>query len=125
VFLGATKMLNYLQWDVANGFVFAFFVGVWTYTRHYLNIYLLWSVWNDFDKLPAWTRKWSPAEGVWMPDWMRYQIFIPIVLLQMVNLFWYHAIWRILIKAVFYTRLSDDRSDDEDEGVEQGADKEE
>ena len=32
-----------------------------------------------------------------------------------VNLFWYVLIWRILIRALFFKKLADERSDDEDE----------
>lgn len=29
---------------------------------------------------------------------MKWQIFIPIALLQIINLFWYFLIWRILLR---------------------------
>jgi len=29
---------------------------------------------------------------------MKWQIFAPIALLQLINLFWYFLIWRILIR---------------------------
>ena len=35
-----------------------------------------------------------------MVHWMRYQIFAPLVLLQLLNLFWYHLMWKILIRSV-------------------------
>jgi acyl-CoA-dependent ceramide synthase len=46
---------------------------------------------------------------------MKWQIFAPIFLLQLINLFWYFLIWRILIRALFSDKLADERSDDEDE----------
>lgn len=46
---------------------------------------------------------------------MKWQIFTPIFLLQLINLFWYFLIWRILVKAIFYRDLKDERSDDEEE----------
>lgn len=67
---------------------------------------------------------------------MKYQIFAPIFLLQLINLFWYFLILRILYRyvcgtlyrsrtdsaffgsAVFLSQLADDRSDEEDEGEE-------
>ncbi len=36
-----------------------------------------------------------------MAGWMKWQIFIPILLLQFINLFWYVLIWRILWRYVF------------------------
>ena len=46
---------------------------------------------------------------------MKWQIFVPILLLQFINLFWYFLILRILYRAVFVANLADERSDDEDE----------
>ena len=43
-------------------------------------------------------RFFHPKDGVWMVDWMRYQIFIPILLLQFLNLFWYYLMCRILYR---------------------------
>ncbi|EJD53612.1 longevity assurance proteins LAG1/LAC1 [Auricularia subglabra TFB-10046 SS5] len=116
VFLAAAKMCNYLSLKRTSESVFGFFVLVWSYTRHYLNLYLLYSVWTEFDEIPQWAQRWSPEEGVWMVWWMKYQIWTPIFLLQIVNLFWYFRIWRILLRALFSSELADERSDDEDEG---------
>jgi acyl-CoA-dependent ceramide synthase len=77
-----------------------------------------------------------PADGTYLAGWLQYQVFIPIALLQGINLFWYYLILRILVRyvaAVFYFKQSlipvrtilisetdDDRSDDEgDEEEEQ------
>lgn len=49
---------------------------------------------------------------------MKYQIFVPILLIQLLNLFWYFLIWRILIRTLRGKVPEDDRSDDEDEGVD-------
>ncbi|KAG8769032.1 hypothetical protein FRC20_004308 [Serendipita sp. 405] len=53
-----------------------------------------------------------------MPPWMQMQIFLPLLFLQGLNLFWYYRIWRILLKAIFGSKLDDDREDDEDEDAE-------
>ena len=37
-----------------------------------------------------------------MPGWMQLQIFIPILLLQFLNIFWYILIWRIFYRWVHY-----------------------
>lgn len=36
---------------------------------------------------------------------MKWQIFAPIALLQLINLFWYFLIWRILIRCVTSSSL--------------------
>lgn len=97
-------------------------------------------------------KRFVPSDGVWMTWWMKYQIFVPIVLLQIVNLctslhpylfatlislrssilttsstgrlVWYFLILRILYRVLF-TRVNaeDDRSDDEDDDNEEDAKK--
>jgi acyl-CoA-dependent ceramide synthase len=47
-----------------------------------------------------------------MVGWMKWQIFIPLLLLQFLNIFWYFLIWRIFLRYVltFIIQLSFDRS---------------
>lgn len=76
--------------------------------------------------------QWAPETGAWLVWWMRYQIFAPLFLLQLLNLFWYFLIWRIAyryVQRVILFELSwnkphsalqtggpdDERSDDEDD----------
>ncbi|KAJ7644087.1 longevity-assurance protein 1 [Roridomyces roridus] len=108
-----SKLLNYIEWNRAKLFSFAFFVCVWTYFRHYLNLVILWSVWTQFDLIPDHARRWVWSEGVYMVGWMKYQIFAPLLLLQCLNLFWYFLIWRVAVRAIMTVDLNDDRSDDE------------
>jgi len=124
VFLALAKIFNYLKYEVIGNIVFGIFVLIWTYLRHYLNLYMLYSVYYDFDLIPQWARRWSPEEGVWMVSWMRWQIFIPMFLLQLVNLFWYFLILRIMYRALTKKELADERSDDEDDGEPEGNEKE-
>jgi acyl-CoA-dependent ceramide synthase len=92
---------------------------VWTYFRHYLNLWILWSVYHDFDLIPVAERTlFDPLNGKWMDWWMKWQIFTPIALLQCLNLFWYFLIWRILFRVVFLNIQKDERSDDEDDSEE-------
>ncbi|KAG9016631.1 hypothetical protein FRB90_002746 [Tulasnella sp. 427] len=116
IFLAFAKTLNYLGLETASTFAFAFFIGVWSYTRHYLNLRILWDVYHDFDLIPKWAQAWRPETGAWLAPWMKWQIFAPLVLLQLVNIFWYFLILRVLYRAVFKKHLADERSDDEDDG---------
>ncbi|TDL29583.1 longevity assurance proteins LAG1/LAC1 [Rickenella mellea] len=118
-FLAFSKLCNYLQWEVTKTVSFVIFVFVWTYFRHWLNLVMLWSVIYENHLVPEASKIWKPFDGYWMPGWMKYQIFIPLFLLQLLNLFWYFLIWRILIRAVVGTPVDDERSDDEgDDGKE-------
>ncbi|KAL0949463.1 hypothetical protein HGRIS_009517 [Hohenbuehelia grisea] len=115
-FLAFSKILNYIQWERAKIVSFAVFSVVWTYFRHYLNLVILYSVWTEFNLIPEASNQWKPENGVWLAGWMRYQIFIPLALLQLLNLFWYFLILRILVRAVITAEATDERSDDEDDG---------
>ncbi|ORY35426.1 putative phingosine N-acyltransferase protein [Naematelia encephala] len=121
VFLALAKCVNYVD-EGASAPVFAVFVGVWTYFRHYLNIRVLWSVYTQFDLIPEQYRtRFAPLDDQWMDWWMKWQIFVPIFLLQCINVFWYFLILRILYRAVVVKTIADERSDDE--GEEETSDK--
>jgi len=115
VFLAGAKLCNYLGWETAAAVAFSTFVCVWTYLRHYLNIRIIISVWTQFKTMPESAKRFVPSDGVWMVWWMKYQIIVPIILLQLVNIFWYFLILRVARRAVFGSKLEDERSDDEDE----------
>jgi len=117
-FLALSKLLNYIQWNTAKVYAFAVFFGIWTYFRHYLNIWILWSVWTEQPNIPESTKQWNWSEGVYMPGWMRYQIFLPLLVLQLLNLFWYSLMIKILIKGLITNEVDDHRSDDEESGAE-------
>ncbi|GJE84207.1 longevity assurance proteins LAG1/LAC1 [Phanerochaete sordida] len=113
-FLGLSKVLNYIQYDKTKIAVFTVLLATWSYFRHYLNIVMLWSVWTQFDLMPETSKRWEPKDGVWLVWWMKYQIFAPIFLLQLLNLFWYFLILRIAYRALHQgSKTTDDRSDDE------------
>ena len=46
------------------------------------------------------SKVWSYAEGTYLPRWMTFQVFIPLVLLQLLNIFWYYLMLRILARSV-------------------------
>jgi len=46
---------------------------------------------------------------------MKYQVFAPLFLLQLLNLFWYYLIFRVAVRAVTTFEADDIRSDDEDD----------
>ncbi|KAJ7211269.1 longevity assurance proteins LAG1/LAC1 [Mycena pura] len=120
VFFAFSKLLNYLQMDRAKVVSLAIFTYVWTYFRHYLNLVILWSVWTEVDRVPAHARRWAPAEGTYMVWWMKPVMFVPLAVLQLLNVFWYHLILRILIRAIATAQADDVRSDDEDEDGGEG-----
>lgn len=121
-FLALSKLCNYLNLERTKIVTFAVFAVIWTYFRHWLNIVILYSVWFHFDLMPETSKFWSPPDGIWMVWWMRYQIFVPILLLHFLNMFWYYLIIRIAVRAIRGAGATDDRSDDEDGGDDEKED---
>ncbi|TNY17197.1 longevity assurance proteins LAG1/LAC1 [Rhodotorula diobovata] len=123
--LAFSKCLNYLDLQRTSEASFVFFLFIWTYMRHYLNCRILWSVWTQFDLVPAQWRNWSVDHNGWwlfygfgsgeIPKWMKYQIFAPILALQLVNAFWTYLILRILVRILSGKNARDVREEDEDE----------
>ncbi|CAE6426849.1 unnamed protein product [Rhizoctonia solani] len=123
VFLSLSKIFNYLKMNKTKFISFGWFTFVWGYLRHWLNLVMLWSVWFEFDLIPD--KKMDIANELYMPWYGKYMVFLPIFLLQLVNLFWYFLIWRILIRAIFapdLDKVDDDRSDDEGDDADDESD---
>ncbi|KAF8970934.1 TLC domain-containing protein [Flammula alnicola] len=111
-FLAFSKLLNYIQWDTAKLYSLGLYVAVWTYFLHYLNVWILWSVWYEQPNVPEWSKHWSWSEGVYMPEWMQYQIFIPLFLLQCLHLFWYYLMFKLVFRVIMTHNVDDHQSDD-------------
>ncbi|KAG2116103.1 longevity assurance proteins LAG1 LAC1 [Suillus discolor] len=113
-FLAFSKLLNYMGWHRLKVGSLAVFLVAWTYFRHWLNLVILRSIWFEFDLIDESNRVWAPETGAWLVWWMKYQIVFPISLLQLLNLFWYYLILRIVIRSLRDVEVTDVRSDDED-----------
>lgn len=99
VFLALSKMLNYMELQRTSEVSFGILLCVWTYFRHYQNLRILYSVWYEYDVyVPKEARVFAPLSGVALAGWIRYQIFLPILALQLLNLFWYALMWRIVLR---------------------------
>lgn len=73
---------------------------IWNYFRNYQNFRILISVWYEWYLIPEENRRvFKPfPDRQYMAPWVRYQIFIPIFLLLLINLFWTFLIMRILFR---------------------------
>lgn len=96
--LAASKLLNYIQWERAKIISFVTFVGVWTYFRHWLNWKILYSTLFEIHLVPEAARTWDWSTGAYITWWMPPTIFLSIFALQVLNLFWYYLILRILVR---------------------------
>ncbi|KAI5951073.1 LAG1 [Candida jiufengensis] len=112
-FLALSKTLNYLDSQLTGPF-FVFFIGVWVYLRHYINLKILWSVLTEFKTVGEWELNWDTQQ---YKCWISQPItFALIFALQLVNAYWLFLILRILSRYIFSGDKKDERSDDEDEG---------
>ncbi|PPQ93570.1 hypothetical protein CVT25_005562 [Psilocybe cyanescens] len=119
-FFAFSKLLNYIQWNTAKVYSFGIFYVIWSYFRHYLNLRILWSVWFELPSfIPSQYQDWNPVEGAYMPRWMHFQVFLPLLVLQLLNLFWYYLINKVLIRALVSNEVDDSRSDHEEDTDEE------
>lgn len=112
LFLAISKTLNYLNSNVTGPF-FILFMGVWIYTRHYLNIRILYSMMTEFSTIGPYELNWETEQ---------YKCFLAqcisvtlLMALQLVNCYWLILIFRVAYRFVFSGVGKDERSDDEDD----------
>ncbi|RDL39682.1 Uncharacterized protein BP5553_04022 [Venustampulla echinocandica] len=110
-FLATSKILNYLD-HVLVGPYFGFFIMTWLYLRHYLNLRILLSEFNEFKTVGPYELDWETEQyKCWISHWVST---ILLASLQGLNLFWLYYIFRIAYRFVFYNVAEDDRSDNDD-----------
>lgn len=106
-----SKTLNYLDhWIV--GPYFAFFIFVWVYARHYLNLRILYANLTEFCTVGPFTLNWE--EEQYKCGLSQFLSFILLASLQAINLFWLYLIMRIAKNYLSQSFFVDVRSDDED-----------
>lgn len=97
---------------------FTFFIFMWCYLRHYLNLRILYSMTNEFMTVGPYVLNWEMEQ---YKCWISHIItFSLLASLQALNLFWLYYILRIAYRFVFFKVAQDDRSDnDESEFAEE------
>ena len=93
---------------------------VWIYLRHFLNLRILLSLFNEFKTV-------GPYELNWETQQYKCDISFVITLallssLQALNLFWLFFIVRIAYRYIVHNIAKDERSDDESDGDSDEAD---
>ncbi|KAM7195005.1 longevity assurance proteins LAG1/LAC1 [Naviculisporaceae sp. PSN 640] len=110
-FLATSKTLNYIDhWLI--GPYYGLFCVVWIYMRHYLNLRILVSLFNEFKTVGPYELNWET--GQYKCDLAFYITGTLLSLLQMLNLFWLFYILRIAYRFVVHNVAKDDRSDEEE-----------
>lgn len=107
-----SKTLNYLD-SIVIGPYFGFFIGVWVYCRHYLNLRILWAVLTTFRTIGPYELNWETQQyKCWISQIITFSL---LAALQAVNMFWFYFIARIAVNYMGKGDRRDQRSDDEDE----------
>ncbi|KAG0662978.1 sphingosine N-acyltransferase lag1 [Maudiozyma exigua] len=111
LFLSISKILNYLNSPFTEP-VFVFFICVWVYLRHVVNIRILWSVLTEFRTVGNYVLNFATQQ---YKCWISLPIvFILIFALQAVNIYWLFLIFRILYRILWKGITEDTRSDNEE-----------
>jgi acyl-CoA-dependent ceramide synthase len=115
--LQTSKTLNYLDHPLVGPY-FAFFIFAWCYLRHYLNLRILYSEFNEFKTVGPYELNWETEQ---YKCWISHYISTALLAsLQALNIFWLFYILRIAYRFVFAGVAEDDRSDnDENEFAEE------
>jgi len=107
-----SKLLNYIDHWIMGPY-FAFFMCVWIYMRHYLNLRILWSVLNEFVTVGPYELNWETQQyKCWISQYITFGL---LSALQALNLFWLFYILRIAYRFVVYRVAEDEREQGEDE----------
>ncbi|KAK5059741.1 hypothetical protein LTR84_009624 [Exophiala bonariae] len=115
-FLATSKTLNYIDASITGPY-FGFFIFVWIYLRHYLNLRILWATLTEFRTVGPFELNWETQQyKCWISQYITFGL---LAMLQAVNLFWLFLILRIAKNYVFTSVGQDERSDDEDDDEEE------
>ena len=115
-----SKVLNYLRSPITVPY-FTFFIIVWTYLRHYINLRILYSILTDFRTVGPYELNWETQQyKCWIAQYISFAL---LASLQSINLFWLYLILRVAANVVFKKEEKDVRSDDEDDEAEEMAKK--
>jgi acyl-CoA-dependent ceramide synthase len=110
-------VLNYIDaWIVPP--YFAFFIAVWAYLRHYINLTIIWSLLpnGQFQTVGPYDLNWDTQQyKCWISQIITFGL---LAILQAVNIFWFFLIIRILYRLLVTSEAKDERSEDEDEEEE-------
>ena len=111
-----SKTLNYVSSPIILPY-FAFFVFVWTYLRHYINIRILYSILTDFRTIGPFDLNWETQQ--YKCSLSQVISFTLLAALQSINLFWMYFIIKISLIMIFTRVDKDVRSDDEADQTEE------
>ena len=123
--LALSKTFNYMD-SYYTPLVFIIFMFGWIYLRHVVNMRILWSVLTEFRTEGNYVLNFATQQyKCWISQII---VFVLLLALQLVNLYWFGLILRILYRLIAYGIQRDERSEvssEEEEEEEEGEEQEE
>ncbi|KAL8717046.1 MAG: hypothetical protein Q9225_005682 [Loekoesia sp. 1 TL-2023] len=111
-FLATSKTFSYLDLRIVAPY-FGFFIAVWVYLRHYINISILHSITTTFATIGPFELNWETQQyKCWISQYITFSL---LATLQAINIFWLYFILRVAVKVYRGGEKKDDRSDEEEE----------
>jgi acyl-CoA-dependent ceramide synthase len=108
LFPQTSKILNYIDSPIVGPYFFVF-MCVWGYTRHFLNLKILYSILTTFRTVGPFELNWETQQyKCWISQYITFAL---LASLQAVNLFWWFFICRIAYRFVVFKDADDDRSE--------------
>lgn len=110
------KVFKYGGSDNAATGILVVFVFSWVYTRHYIFGWILYSLWfelPDYLNVPG----WDDVNGYYYADWLYVLFSFGLVALQLLMIYWFFLILRVIYRVVFLGQISDTTDVDSDEEV--------
>lgn len=103
-------MLNYIDSPIVAPYFF-FFVSVWIYLRHYINLKIILSLFTEYTTVGPFELNWATQQ--YKCTLSQYITLGLLGSLQALNLFWLFHIFRIAYRFLAYDIAEDDRSEAE------------
>ncbi|ORX77807.1 longevity assurance proteins LAG1/LAC1 [Basidiobolus meristosporus CBS 931.73] len=111
VVLALAKSLRYLKFQKLCDHVFGCFVLVWAYTRHYLFFMIMWSIWQEAEVYL--TIDCRPMQGKFICHELQYFFIALFAILQVLMLYWFAQIIRVITQVIRGSEAADCRSESE------------
>ncbi|KAI2780006.1 longevity assurance proteins LAG1/LAC1 [Daldinia loculata] len=109
-FLAISKSLNYIN-SPYQGHSFGLCIIVWIYLRHYINLRIIYSLFNESSTIGPYELDWETEQ--YKSPLSNTITFALLASLQVLNLFWLYCLLRNAYRFVFLGIAKDDRSEDE------------
>ncbi|KAI1364152.1 TLC domain-containing protein [Xylaria arbuscula] len=110
-FLAASKTFNYID-SPWQGPYYVLCVVVWVYTRHYINLHILYSILTEFRTIGPYVLDWEQEQYKCVIS--NVITFVLLAMLQVLNIYWSKCLLRVGYQFAFLGIAKDDREEEDD-----------